>query len=306
LHQRGPRKGQFLSRSLDAQLGDIAMRRKPRGVTEQSGEVEGAETCLRSEILKPYARPQLRLDIVEHPFHPVRIERWRSCRRSPTANRIVSKKMRRQSHLQPIHEKAIGRLSRTIEQTLKCTAYLEDCPVPQPADIGDLGLRWINLMVGQGVLINESRRHVDMEALHRVRELEPSFLRCRRNEIAHARPRDALLGLTVAGTAEAPAPTHNNRDLSAYRDKCRLGAGIDPSMLDAQGRPFGRTAKPLTVPVFAIPVDSKPHDHLRVGCDDSTQYFAAAIERISTAPDIRAVSRAACRYIAVDLGPPVK
>src|SRR5262245_51293378 len=105
VHQRGPREGQLLLRPLDAQLGDKAMWRKHRGVTEQSGEVEGAEACLRSEILKPYARPQLRLDIVEHPFHPVRIERWRSRRRSPTVNRIVSKKMRRQSHLQPIHEK---------------------------------------------------------------------------------------------------------------------------------------------------------------------------------------------------------
>ena len=61
----------------------------------------------------------------------------------------------------------------------------------------DTDLLWF----GEGALVEQCRRKIEVKTFHPVRELEMALLRSDGYEIAHARAGEALLNFAVAGPA---------------------------------------------------------------------------------------------------------
>lgn len=107
--------------------------------------------------------------------------------------------------LDAFHKQRICRLARTMEQVTQGRADVEENLVGQAVGIGDLDLRRIDIEVGEGTLVQQRRRKVEMETFHPVRKLEMALLRTRRYEVAHARPGKALLDFAIADPVDHPA-----------------------------------------------------------------------------------------------------
>ena len=117
----------------------------------------------------------------------------------------MPQKMRCERDLNPFHEQCIGRLAGTMEQVTKRRADVEEHLVRQAVGIGDLHLCGIDVKVGEGALVQQCRREIEMKTFHPVRKLEMALLRSHGYEIAHARSGKALLNFAVAGPANHPA-----------------------------------------------------------------------------------------------------
>ncbi|MDU6242817.1 MAG: hypothetical protein E6614_28310 [Bradyrhizobium sp.] len=110
--------------------------------------------------------------------------------------------MRRERNLNSFHEQRVGRLASAIEQIPKRRADVEGHPVGQTVSVGNLDLGRIDVEIRKSALVQERRREVEMKTLHPVRVLKMTFLRPDWNEVAHAKPRQALLDFTVAGATQ--------------------------------------------------------------------------------------------------------